>query len=191
MPVIPLKLQGKSINLFLWHSQSKKSPAADNRGFWENHTADTELVGLADNGLRNHTGAQAAGAHGNRADFAVGELVAHILKVGVEHALGLDVGVAHIVAGLGLFAAKFALLGHDILHIFGRSPEKIFLGARTVRTKDWFHIRSPKKTQEASRVFRAKRLAASLPQCARQGKRCGGISEKGALLPLASGNNGV
>ena len=34
-----------------------------------------ELVGLADNGFRNHAGAQAAGAHGNRADFAVGELV--------------------------------------------------------------------------------------------------------------------
>ena len=49
-----------------------------------------ELVGLADNGFRNHAGAQAAGAHGNRADFAVGELVTHILKVGVEHTLGLD-----------------------------------------------------------------------------------------------------
>ena len=90
-----------------------------------------ELVGLADNGFRNHAGAQAAGAHGNRADFAVGELVTHVLKVGVEHTLSLDVGMAHIVAGLGLFATKFALLGHDILHIFGRSPEKIFLGART------------------------------------------------------------
>ena len=50
-----------------------------------------ELVGLADNGFRNHAGAQAAGAHGNRADFAVGELVTHVLKVGVEHTLGLDV----------------------------------------------------------------------------------------------------
>ena len=57
----------------------------------ENHAADTELVGLADNGLRNHAGTQAAGAHGNRADFAVGELVTHVLKVGVEHTLGLDV----------------------------------------------------------------------------------------------------
>ena len=61
-----------------------------------------ELVGLADNGFRNHAGAQAAGAHGNRADFAVGELVTPVLKVGVEHTLGLDVGMAHIVAGLGL-----------------------------------------------------------------------------------------
>lgn len=157
----------------------------------ENHAADTELVGLADNGLRNHAGTQAAGAHGNRADFAVGELVTHVLKVGVEHTLGLDVRMAHIVAGLGLFATKFALLGHDILHIFGRSPEKIFLGARTVRTKDWFHIRSPKKTQEASRVFRTERLAVFLPSRVRKGKRSGGISGKGALLPLASGNNGV
>jgi hypothetical protein len=99
--------------------------------------------------------------------------------------------MAHIVAGLGLFATKFALLGHDILHIFGRSPEKIFLGARTVRTKDWFHIRSPKKTQEVSRVFRTERLAVFLPSRVRKGKRSGGISGKGALLPLASGNNGV
>ena len=125
----------------------------------ENHAADTELVGLADNGLRNHAGTQAAGAHGNRADFAVGELVTHVLKVGVEHTLGLDV--------------------------------RMFLGARTVRTKDWFHIRSPKKTQVVSRVFRTERLAVFLPSCVRKGKRSGGISGKGALLPLASGNNGV
>ena len=76
-----------------------------------------ELVGLADNGFRNHAGAQAAGAHGNRADFAVGELVTHVLKVGVEHTLGLDVGMADEITNLGLFAAENAFLAHTILRI--------------------------------------------------------------------------
>lgn len=182
----------EKLSTIYYDTAKQKNPRLRTTGdFWKTMPQTRELVGLADNGFHNHAGAQAAGAHGNRADFAVGELVTHVLKVGVEHTLGLDVGMAHIVAGLGLFATKFALLGHDILHIFGRSPEKIFLGARTVRTKDWFHIRSPKKTQEVSRVFRTERLAVFLPSRVRKGKRSGGISGKGALLPLASGNNGV
>lgn len=72
-------------------------------------------VSLTDNGLGDKPRAQAAGAHRNGTHFAVSELVAHILEIGVENALGFDVGVAHVVADLRFFAAHFTLLGHDIL----------------------------------------------------------------------------
>ncbi len=39
--------------------------------------------------------------------------MARTLQIGHEAALGLNVGVAYIIAGLGLFAAEITLLSHD------------------------------------------------------------------------------
>ena len=152
-----------------------------------------KLVGLADDGLGDQPGAQAAGAHGNGADFAVGELMAHVLKVGVEHALGFDVGMADIVAGLGLLAAKRTLLGHGILHIFGRSPETIFLqSADCPHQRLVFYTLRGKSARGESRFSRRGRRL----------RRTGGrdlwrnASKRRPLsdppfLPLASGHDGV
>ena len=71
-----------------------------------------ELVGLAGDRLGHQPGTQATGAHVDGAHFTVGKLMPHALQVGVEPAVSFDVGVAHKVTMLGLFAAKFALLGH-------------------------------------------------------------------------------
>ena len=41
----------------------------------------------------------------------------HTLQVGIEAALGLDVGMADKIADLGLFAAEIAFFAHDVLRI--------------------------------------------------------------------------
>lgn len=41
--------------------------------------------------------------------------MAHGLQVGVETALGLDVGMADQIADLSLLAADFTLFAHDVL----------------------------------------------------------------------------
>lgn len=88
-----------------------------------------KLVGLTHNGLGDQSGTQAAGTHGNGAYFAIGELVAYVLQVRVEHTLGLDVGMAHIISALRFFAADFALLGHGISSVYsdGR-PKNLLMG---------------------------------------------------------------
>ena len=93
----------------------------------ENSFRKGNLVGLAHDGLGDQSGTQAASTHGNGAYFAIGELVAHVLQVRVEHALGLDVGVAHIVSALRLLAADFALLGHGISSVYSDGRPKNLL----------------------------------------------------------------
>lgn len=88
------------------------------------------LVRLAHDRLGDLAGTEATGAYGNRAYFTIGKLMTHPLQVRIEDTIGLDVGVADIMAGLRFFTAHFTLLGHDILHIFGRSPEKIRVAHR-------------------------------------------------------------
>jgi hypothetical protein len=72
---------------------------------------------LAHRGLDHRAGTKATGAHGKGTHAAVRELMAHALKVGIKAAFGLDVGVAHKIANLGLFAAKNAFLAHTFLRI--------------------------------------------------------------------------
>ena len=94
---------------------SKKAPIAVATGALR---TKNKLVLLgAGGGLGHHTGAQATGAHGQGAHGAVSELMTHALQVGVEAALGLDVGMADKIADLGLFAAEIAFFAHDVLRI--------------------------------------------------------------------------
>ena len=94
---------------------SKKSPGSNLSGL--KAAKDWRLGLLAHRGLGHRARANATGAHGKGAHAAVGELVTHALQIGIEAALGLDVGVAHKIADLGLFAAKDAFLAHTFLRI--------------------------------------------------------------------------
>ena len=78
---------------------------------------DGRLGLLTHRGFGHRARAQATGAHRKGAHATVGKLVTHALQIGVEAALGLDVGVAHHITDLGLFAAKNAFLAHTFLRI--------------------------------------------------------------------------
>ena len=69
-----------------------------------------------DHGLDHSAGTQAAGAHIDGAHGTVFCLMTDSLKIGVEATLGLDVGMAHIVAHHGFLAADLTFFTHDILH---------------------------------------------------------------------------
>lgn len=88
---------------------------------------------LARDGLGHSARTQAAGADSQCADTAIRELMAHSLKIGVETALGLDIGMAYEIANLGLFAAEIAFLAHTILRIckkqFISNAAKLWPGA--------------------------------------------------------------
>ena len=77
-------------------------------------TADSPFFG-ARRGLAHSAGTQATGAYAQGAHSAVGELVPHVLQVGIEAALRLYVGMAHQIADLRLFPADITLSAHDIL----------------------------------------------------------------------------
>ena len=81
-------------------------------------------LGVFGHGLGDRAGTQAAGAHGHGRDFARRQLGPHLHEVGLETALGLVVGVADVVADLGLFAAMLADFGHDEV-----PPENMFAGS--------------------------------------------------------------
>lgn len=53
--------------------------------------------------------------------------MAYSLKIGVETTLRLDIGMADIVADLGLFAANFTLLTHGILHTYPAGINTVFI----------------------------------------------------------------
>ena len=69
---------------------------------------------LASSGLHNAAGAQAAGAHVDGGNGAVGKLMADALQVGVEAALGLDVGMADKIANLRGLTTESTLFAHWI-----------------------------------------------------------------------------
>lgn len=73
------------------------------------------LLRLAHDRFGDLAGTEATGAYGNCANFSIGKLVTHPLQVRIEDTIGLDVGVADIMAGLRFFTAHFTLLGHGIL----------------------------------------------------------------------------
>lgn len=61
--------------------------------------------------LGNRTGTNAAGADLDGLNGAVVDSL-HLLQVGVPGGTGLVVGMAHIVAAAGAFAANFTFPGH-------------------------------------------------------------------------------
>lgn len=75
------------------------------------------LALFAHHGFGHNARTQTAGTDGQSANTAIRKLVTHALKIGVEAALGLDIGMAHEIANLGLFAAEIAFLAHTILRI--------------------------------------------------------------------------
>ena len=81
----------------------------------------TVLVLLGNHGLIHSTGTNAAGADIEGAHRTISKLMANALQIGVKTALGLDVGVADIIAALGRFAAESAYLAHDILRIYRKT----------------------------------------------------------------------
>ena len=94
----------------------KKSPGSGLTG--PAMTKKREKLALfARDGLGHGTRTQTTGADGQSANTAVRKLVTHALKIGVKAALGLDIGMAHEIANLGLFAAEIAFLAHTILRI--------------------------------------------------------------------------
>jgi hypothetical protein len=73
---------------------------------------------LGDDGLVDRAVADAAGAGLDAHDLAGLQLVADLLQVRHEAALGFDVRVADVVAGLGTLSTNIANLGHcDLLCI--------------------------------------------------------------------------
>jgi hypothetical protein len=68
---------------------------------------------FAHEGLFHRAGTEAPGANADGAHTTGGVLVTDALQVRIKAAFGLDIGMAHKVAGLGLFAANFALFRHD------------------------------------------------------------------------------
>ena len=68
---------------------------------------------FAHEGLFHCAGTEATGANTDGTHATGRILVTDALQVRIKAALGLDIGMAHKVAGLGLFAANFTLLRHD------------------------------------------------------------------------------
>ena len=93
----------------------QKSPGSNLSGL--KAAKDGRLGLLTHRGFGHRARTQATGAHRKGAHAAVGELVTHALQIGIEATLGLNVGVAHKIADLGLFAAKDAFLAHTFLRI--------------------------------------------------------------------------
>ena len=93
----------------------QKSPGRNLSGL--KAAKEGQLGLLTHRGLNNNARAQATGADGKGPHATVGELVTHALQIGIEATLGLNVGVAHKIADLGLFAAKDAFLAHTFLRI--------------------------------------------------------------------------
>jgi len=111
---------------------SKKAAAEQVGGSGKTRSKWLELgVGLFNgHGLGDGTAADATGA-GLHADNLAGlQLVADLLQIGHEATLGLDVGMADIVAGLGTFSTYIANLGHGDL--LGIVPESFGLFLITV-----------------------------------------------------------
>lgn len=75
-------------------------------------------LGLFGSRLHDRTVADAAGAGLDGFDLAGRLLMADLLQIGHETALGLDVGMAYIVPGLGTLSAYITNLAHgDLLYI--------------------------------------------------------------------------
>lgn len=60
-----------------------------------------------------------AGTHTEGAYGTVGELMAHLLQVGIEAAFGLDVRVAHKIADLRFLSAEIAFSAHGGSSVYG------------------------------------------------------------------------
>ena len=73
-----------------------------------------DLGMLAGDGLVDHAGTQATRTDDQRAYHAVGKLMPHLLQIGIEAALGLDIGMADKVADLRFFTAEIAFFAHDL-----------------------------------------------------------------------------
>jgi hypothetical protein len=75
---------------------------------------------LGSHGLDHGTVANAAGAGLDADDLAGLQLVADLLQVRHEATLGLDVGVADVVAALGTLSTNIANLGHCDLLMYSK-----------------------------------------------------------------------
>lgn len=72
------------------------------------------LGSLLGNWLNNSARADAAGANRYGYYLAVALLMAHFLQVGLKAAFCFNVGVANVIAYLGVFAAYFTFSGHGV-----------------------------------------------------------------------------
>jgi hypothetical protein len=96
------------------------------------HPEELFLRKLARSGLIHCAGPDAPGAKRNPAHGSVRRLMPDSLKIGKKTALGLDVGMADIVAALGYFTAIFAFLGHEASSVFRYLRTKITIGFLSV-----------------------------------------------------------
>ena len=104
-------MPGMYTRLCVMAAKDDKRPQQQRRGVFVRKKS-MQLGLLASYRLNDHTGTQATSAHVHHAHGTVGELMTHTLQIGVEAALGLDVGVADQIAHLGSFAAEITFFAH-------------------------------------------------------------------------------